>query len=73
MTATPTVYETTLVLGVQMKMIMLIQHTEKKDNSSAKRYEMSKWSLGNGIAKTPFTHFISLSRPADELPFFSAS
>ena len=35
-----------------MKMIILIQHAEKKENSSSKRYEMSKWSFGNGIVVT---------------------
>ena len=31
-----------LIIGVQMKMIMLILHVEKKGNWSSKRYEMSK-------------------------------
>ena len=35
-----------------MKMIMLIQHAEKKENSSSKRCEMSKWSFGDGILVT---------------------
>ena len=30
-------------------MIMLIQQAEKKENSSFKRHEMSKWSFGNAI------------------------
>ena len=34
-----------------MKMIMLIQHAEKKENSS-KRYEISKWSFGDDILVT---------------------
>ena len=33
-------------------MIMLIQHTEKKENSSSKRYETSKWSFGDAILVT---------------------
>ena len=41
-----------LILGVQMKMITLIQHAEKKENSSSKRYEMSKWSFGDAILVT---------------------
>ena len=32
-----------------MKMIMLIEHEEKKENLSSKIYEMSKWSFGNAI------------------------
>ena len=46
---------------------MLIQQAEKKENSSSKRYEMSKWSFGNAILmtdwKTVFSatlHFIVL-------------
>ena len=42
----------TLILGLQKKMIMLIQHTEKKENSFSKRYETSKWSFGNAILVT---------------------
>ena len=41
---TPTVYGAFApILGVQKKMILLIQHidTEKKENSSSKGYEMS--------------------------------
>ena len=38
-----------LILGVQKKLIMLIQHTEKKENSSSERYEMSKLSFGDAI------------------------
>ena len=41
-----------LILGVQMKKIMLIQHAKKKENSSSKRYEMSKWSFANAILVT---------------------
>ena len=33
-------------------MIMLIQQEEKKENSSFKRHEMSKWSFGNVILMT---------------------
>ena len=33
-------------------MIMLIQHAEKKGNSSSKRHEMSKWSFGDAILVT---------------------
>ena len=50
-----------------MKVIMLIQHAEKK------RYEMSKWSFGNAILMTdwnttcfcslPYEHFISIEIP----------
>ena len=32
--------------------IMLLQHTEKKENSSSKRYEMSKWSFGDAVLVT---------------------
>ena len=32
--------------GVQMKMIMLIQHAEKKENWTSTIYEMSKWICG---------------------------
>ena len=35
-----------------MEMIMLIQHVEKKANSSSKTYEISKWSFGDGIVVT---------------------
>ena len=35
-----------------MKMIMLIQHADKKENSSSKRYEMGKWSFSDGILVT---------------------
>ena len=35
-----------------MKMIKLIQHAEKKEILSSKRYEMSKWSFGDGILMT---------------------
>ena len=38
-----------LILGVQKKFIMLIQHAEKKENSSSKRYEMNKLSFGDAI------------------------
>ena len=54
-----------------MKMIMLIQYGEKKENSSSKRYEMSKWSFGDGILVTdwktvPATfQFISIEIPDD--------
>ena len=43
-----------LILGhVQMmKMIVLIQHAEKKENSYSKRYEMSKWNFGYAIPMT---------------------
>ena len=34
------------------EMIMLIQHTEKKENSSSKRYETGKWSVGDAILVT---------------------
>ena len=52
MTATPTVHEP---LGPDSwgaeEMIILIQHTEKKENSS-KRYEMIKLSFGDAILVT---------------------
>ena len=38
-----------LILGVQKKLIMLIKHTEKKENASSKRYEMIKFSFGDAI------------------------
>ena len=41
-----------LILGVQKKVIMLIQTTEKKENSSSKTYEMSKWSFGDATLVT---------------------
>ena len=48
-------------------MIMLIQQAEKKENSSSKRYEMSKWSFRNAILMadwnivfTATLHFIVL-------------
>ena len=33
-------------------MIMLIQHVEKKENLSSKRYEMSKWIFADPILVT---------------------
>ena len=54
-----------------MKMVMLIQYGEKKENSSSKRYEMSKWSFSDGILVTdcktvPATfQFISIEIPDD--------
>ena len=30
-------------------MIMLIQHAEKKENVSSKRYAMSKWGFGDAV------------------------
>ena len=57
-----------------MKMIMLIQHPEKKENLSSKRYEMSKWSFDDAILvsddwlKLLFTatlHFTSTEIPDD--------
>ena len=54
-----------LILGVQVKMIMLIQQEEKKENSSCKRHEMSKWSFGNAILmadwNTVFTATLNFS------------
>ena len=56
-----------LILGVQVKIIMLIQQERKKENSSSKGYEMSKWSLGDAILMidwnavfTTTLHFIVL-------------
>ena len=34
------------------KLIMLIQHTEKKENASSKKYEMVKLSFGDAILVT---------------------
>ena len=53
-----------------MKVIMSIQHAEKKENSPSKRYEMSKWSFGDGILvndwnSTGTLHFISIEIPDD--------
>ena len=31
---------------------MLIQQAEKKENSSSKRYETTKWSFGDAILMT---------------------
>ena len=39
--------DSALILVVQMKMIMLIQHAEKKEKWSFKRYAMSKLSFGD--------------------------
>ena len=33
-------------------MIMLIHQVEKKENSSSKRFEMSKWSFDDAILMT---------------------
>ena len=41
-----------MILGVQMKMIMLIQDAEKNENSSSKIYEMTKWSFDNALLVT---------------------
>ena len=59
-----------MILGVQMKMIMLIQHAEKKENLPSKRYQMSKWSFGDAILVTDWNtvhchHFISTEIPDD--------
>ena len=60
-----------LILGVQIKMIMLIQHEEKKENSSSKRYKVSKWSFGDGTLVTDWNtvhchlHFTSIEIPDD--------
>ena len=66
------VWTSTLIFGVQMKMIMLIQHAEKKENSSSKWYEMSKCSFGDSILVTEWNtvhsatlHFISIEIPDD--------
>ena len=45
-------WDSILILGVQMKMIMLIQHADKKSNWSSKKYEMSKWSFSDAIMVT---------------------
>ena len=61
-----------LILGVQKKMIMLIQHTEKKEKSFSKRYEMSKWSFGDAILVTDWKtvpdtfHIVYLTEIPDE-------
>ena len=48
-------------------MIMLIHQVEKKENSSSKRFEMSKWSFDDAILMTDWNtvftatlHFIAL-------------
>ena len=33
-----------LILGVQMKNMMLVWHVEKKENWSSKRYEVSRYT-----------------------------
>ena len=38
--------------GAEEILMMLIQHTEKKENSSSKRYEMCKLSFGDAILVT---------------------
>ena len=56
-----------------MKMIMLIEHVEKKEKLSSKRCEMNKWSFGDAallwwLIETLFTaslHFISIEIPDD--------
>ena len=45
-------WDLALILGVQIKMTMLIQQAEKKENSSSKKYEMSEWSFGYVILMT---------------------
>ena len=35
-----------------MKIMMLIQYVEKKENRSSKGYEMSKWSFGDATLMT---------------------
>ena len=35
-----------------MKIMMLVQYVEKKENRSSKRYEMSKWSFGDATLMT---------------------
>ena len=50
--ASSSVYSALLILGVQVKTIMLIQQAEKEENSSSKRYKMSKWSFGDAILMT---------------------
>ena len=37
---------------MQVKVIMLIEQAEKKEDSSSKRYEISKWSFGDDILMT---------------------
>ena len=60
-----------LILGVQIKMIMLIQHKEKKENSYSKRYKVSKWSFGDGTLAADWNtvhchlRFISIEIPDD--------
>ena len=41
-----------MILGVQIKMMMLIQDAKEKENWSSKRYEMSKWSFGDATLVT---------------------
>ena len=68
---------------MQMKMIKLIQQADKKENSSSKIYEMSKWSFDNAIPVNDWNtvhcatmHFIGIKTPDnaqinDELYTFS--
>ena len=65
--ASSSVYSALLILGVQVKTIMLIQQAEKEENSSSKRYKMSKWSFGDAILMTDWNtvftatwHFVVL-------------
>ena len=49
-----------LILGVQVKVIMLIEQAEKKEDSSSKRYEISKWSFGDDILMTDSIEILCL-------------
>ena len=41
-------------------MIMLIEQAEKKEDSSSKRYEISKWSFGDDILMTDSIEILCL-------------
>ena len=59
-------------------MIILILHAWKKENSSSKIYEVSKWSFGDAILMTDwklflphFIHFISIGTPLTKEPIYN--
>ena len=53
-----------MILGVQVKMIMLIQEVEQKENSSSKRYEVRyEISFGDAILMTDLIEILCLLPP----------
>ena len=53
-----------MILGVQVKMIMLIQEAEQKENSSSKRYEVRyEISFGDAILMTDLIEILCLLPP----------